>query len=86
MLGLTWRCAPLPTLAAQPPVRTSVAAGVPVPVAPAFANWPPLPPLPFESKGIPHSVGTFGESAVQVASQRRTRREDKGQVVVDVGE
>lgn len=63
-----------------------VAAGVPVPVAPAFANWPPLPPLPFESKGIPHSVGTFGESAVQVASQRRTRREDKGQVVVDVGE
>ena len=57
------------------PRRDLVAAGVPVPTAPAFANWPPLPPLPFEHRGIPRSTGNFGESAREIAlASRRSNR------------
>ena len=40
------------------------------PVAPAFANWPPLPPFPFPERGIPRATGTFGESARALAARR----------------
>jgi hypothetical protein len=57
------------------PRRDLVAAAVPVPTAPAFANWPPLPPLPFEHRGIPRSTGNFGESAREIAlASRRSNR------------
>ena len=55
------------------PRKDRVAGGWQAPVAPAFANWPPLPPLPFPEKGIPRATGTFGESARALARRSDMR-------------
>lgn len=61
------------------PRRDLVAAGVPVPTAEAFKNWPPLPPLPFEQRGIPRMAGgSFGDSAREIAARRNARRAGSG--------
>ena len=67
------------------PRRDLVAAGVPVATAPALANWPPLPPLPFAERGIPRCTGTFGESARELAQSRRVERAGEQEMQRDGG-
>ena len=47
-----------------------VAGGAAVEAAAGLADWPALRPLPFADRGIPHSAGSFGAAAIELASMR----------------